>query len=217
MRQIHSSQAIAKKATRMSNHTIPHMRFPGGISFGTLALLTLGAMIALVAWNPSEPAVIAAIMLLVAVCVVSLLIAKGYEFKRLGISPQGLILEIDEVKQKQTHLSGDVGTLGVAIVGLRTIPEREHLEALAGGGKATVLFRRTLVDELDRLENSGNIASTDSKRRIRDALWAGPGKKWVEDGEKEPSETPFNLKDYARITKVGKQYLAAFRKYRKYA
>lgn len=194
----------------MAEHVIFHRKPPGEVLSGTLAVLLLGAVIALVALNASDAAVIAAATLLTAVSIVAILIAKGYEFRRLGISTRGVDVEIAEVKQKQEKISTDVDTLGVAVVGLRTVPERMHLEALTGNTDAFVEFRQTLVDELDHLENLENIKSRDPTRRIRDALWDGPGKEWEEKGKKD---TEFNLKDYARILPAGEKYLAAVKKY----
>ncbi|MFD8547162.1 hypothetical protein [Streptomyces sp. NPDC059649] len=190
----------------MAHHLFPLRRISPETLSGILAVALLAAAVALVAVHPSEAAITATVALLVAVSVISLLTARGYRFKNVGLSNHGLTVEMAELKR-------DLDMLGVAVTGLRTVPERLHLEALAGPGEAIVEFRETLVDELDRLENMENIESTDQsdpRRRIRDSLWAGPGQEWLRHGKQD---TFFDLKDYARIRPAGEKYLAAYRQY----
>lgn len=193
----------------MDHHLFPLKRISPEALSGILAVALLAAAIALVAVHPSEAAVTATVALLVAVSVISLLTARGYRFKNVGFGNHGLTLEMAELKR-------DLDMLGVAITGLRTVPERLHLEALAGPGEAIVEFRETLIEELDRLENMENIESTDQHdppRRIRDFLWAGPGQEWQQNGNQD---TFFNLKDYARIRPAGEKYLAAYQQYQQH-
>ncbi|ARF55148.1 hypothetical protein B1H19_13910 [Streptomyces gilvosporeus] len=169
--------------------------------FGALAIMLMVLATSLAAVFHSNDVIIVMLVLLVGVCVVSLLIAKDYEFKAIGLGPKGLSATVEKVK-------GEVGDLQIAIFGLLTKPEREKLKALVDEGP--VMMDRVNLGpmklELDRLVNMGYIESKNPARWPGEVLQDKEG--WTQEGQ-------FSLKDYVKIAPPGAEYLKAYERYRK--
>ncbi|WP_336210892.1 hypothetical protein [Nonomuraea sp. LPB2021202275-12-8] len=124
--------------------------------------------------------------------------AGPYSITDLTIGAGGVSARLARYEAKQRHLESDLRALQVALTGVVTKYEWDHLRNLARGGPVPARFRhdRKLQLELERLDAMGFVEPVDPR-----GLNAIPEDHGAHDGE-------FDLAHYVRVTAEGREYLA---------
>ncbi|MFD1931083.1 hypothetical protein ACFSKW_06280 [Nonomuraea mangrovi] len=144
------------------------------------------------------PEIILALALLAGVW----LSASSYSITDLSVGSGGVSARLARAEARQSALESEVEALRVALTGVVTKYEWDHLSKLAGQEPAWVRFRqdRKLQLELERLDAMGFIEPTDLR-----GLNAIPQDHAGRDEE-------FDLRRYVTITGEGREYLALRRR-----
>lgn len=131
--------------------------------------------------------------LLVGVCFA----ASSYSITDLSIGAGGVSARLDKAEAKQRALESEVRALQVALSGLVTKYEWDHLRRLAGKEPVLARFRqdRKLQMELERLDAMGFVEPVDP--RGLNAIPEDHGHTYDE----------FDLRGYVAITEAGREYL----------
>ncbi|MFC4121715.1 hypothetical protein [Nonomuraea zeae] len=138
------------------------------------------------------------IALAVALLAVAAFSASSYSITDFTIGPGGFSARLAAYEERQDSLESEVHALRVALTGLVTKYEWDHLRRLKEQQTVRVRFRedRKLQLELERLDAMGFIQPTDEARGLN-AI--------ADDHANDQAE--FDLKDYVRITGDGADYL----------
>jgi len=123
--------------------------------------------------------------------------ASSYSITDLSIGSGGVSARLDRAEARQRVLESELRALQVALSGLVTKYEWDHLRRLAGEGPVLARFRqdRKLQMELERLDAMGFLEPVDPR-----GLNAIP-----QDHEHIYEE--FDIKRYVAITQAGREYL----------
>ncbi|MBT2235624.1 hypothetical protein [Nonomuraea sp. NEAU-A123] len=124
--------------------------------------------------------------------------ASSYSVTDFTIGPGGFSARLAQYEKRQNSLEAEVSALRIALTGLVTKYEWDHLRRLMEQPMVMVRFRedRKLQLELDRLDAMGFIKPKDEVRGLN-AI--------VDDHASDPHE--FDLKNYVEITGDGADYL----------
>ncbi|MEU4223283.1 hypothetical protein AB0F17_03215 [Nonomuraea sp. NPDC026600] len=124
--------------------------------------------------------------------------ASSYSITDFTIGPGGFSARLAQYEKRQNSLEADVNALRIALTGLVTKYEWDHLRRLTEQPMVMVKFRedRKLQLELERLDAMGFISPRDELRGLN-AI--------VDDHAGDPEE--FDLKNYVEITDDGADYL----------
>lgn len=131
------------------------------------------------------------IILAVAVLVLSQYSIEDLTFDTSGASK----IRLRHVEDRQKALEKDVKVLKVALSGIVTTFELSHLQGLDAPGPFEVQYSNHMVRELERLDAMRFVAPT--KEAGLNAIRA----------DHQMPDDRFDLKDYAKITDSGKEYL----------
>lgn len=141
--------------------------------------------------GPDKRLTTAEIVLAVAVLVLSQYSIEDLTFDAGGASK----IRLRRVEDRQSALESDVKVLQVALSGIVTKYELSHLRGLAASGMFDVQYSNHMVRELERLDAMQYVEPVRS-----DGLNA------IRTDHQGPDDR-FNLKDYAKITGRGREYL----------
>ncbi|MFD1537561.1 hypothetical protein [Nonomuraea guangzhouensis] len=124
--------------------------------------------------------------------------ASTYSITDFTIGPSGFSARLAQYEQRQNSLEAEVNALRIALTGLVTKYEWDHLRRLMEQPMVMVRFRedRKLQLELERLDAMGFIRPKDEVRGLNAV---------VDDHAVDPNE--FDLKNYVEITDDGADYL----------
>jgi hypothetical protein len=138
------------------------------------------------------------IVLAVALLVGAWLSASSYSITDLTIGSGGISARLARAEARQNALESEVEALRVALTGVVTKYEWDHLKRLATEGEAKVRFRKDqkLQMELERLDSMQFVRPVDER-----GLNAIP----LDHGS---TADEFDLKRYIEITDEGREYLA---------
>ncbi|MEU7859189.1 hypothetical protein [Nonomuraea sp. NPDC049141] len=138
------------------------------------------------------------IVLAIALLVGASFSASSYSITDFTIGPGGFSARLAQYEKRQNSLEADVNALRIALTGLVTKFEWDHLRRLTEQPMVMVRFRedRKLQLELERLDAMGFIKPKDNVRGLN-AI--------VDDHAGDSDE--FDLKNYVEITDDGADYL----------
>jgi hypothetical protein len=100
------------------------------------------------------------------------------------------------------ELQSDVKTMQVALTGIVTTHERDHLRQLTEPGPYLVQLSDPLWRELESLDAKGFVRPTAAANGRLDTIRARVGNETL-----DPNRPSFNLKDYVQVTEAGEEYL----------
>ncbi|AQZ68459.1 unnamed protein product [[Actinomadura] parvosata subsp. kistnae] len=124
--------------------------------------------------------------------------ASSYSITDFSIGAGGVSARLDRTEARQRVLESELRALQVALSGLVTKYEWDHLRRLAGEGPVPARFRQDgkLQLELERLDAMAFVEPVDTQRGLN-AIREDHGHTYEE----------FDLTRYVRITKAGREYL----------
>jgi hypothetical protein len=173
-------------------------RYAGHVLFAAALLAVAGYLVAiplgLVApdsrFGTAEAVLVTGLLAALAVGI------EGYRLEGLSITPAGINAKLHRIRSEQQDLASDVHALQLAITGLVTKFERQHLELLSGPGPATVRITELLMRDLERLDAIDFVEPADPRRGLNAIRQDFGGR-----------EADFDLKPYVTITDRGLDYL----------
>jgi len=122
------------------------------------------------------------------------------QLAELSFGKEGIKINLRTIESKQLAQGYELAAIKVALTGLVTRYELDHLTGLNGTAAYNVQFGNIFFDEIRRLDAIGFIRVTESyKQRGFNAI----------KEEHESIRDTFDLKRYMEITEEGKFYLAA--------
>jgi hypothetical protein len=132
----------------------------------------------------------------------TILFASGFfeRLARFSIGEKGLEFTVQDIKVRQEAQRSDLVAIKIALRGLVTKYEYNHMLQLTLDGPYNVRFGNKFFDEITRLDDIGYIHPTSSNPGGFVAL---------RDRYSAHTEEWFNLKDYMQITDDGRAYLQA--------
>lgn len=124
--------------------------------------------------------------------------ASPYAITDLSVGVGGVSARLAGYEARQRAVEADIRALRLALTGVVTKYEWDHLRRLAGGEPVMVRFRRDrkLQLELERLDAMGFLRPLDPRGLV--AIEQDHG-----DGREE-----FDLRSYVSVTEAGREYLA---------
>lgn len=123
-------------------------------------------------------------------------------------APGGWRATFDEVKRQQELQASDIESIRVALRGLVSKYELQHLQGLATRNPFIVNYGKEFFDELKRLDDFGFLLPRPGLERGLYTVFERYGH---EENAPLENRTRFNLHDYVVITPEGDRYLELYR------
>lgn len=123
-------------------------------------------------------------------------------------APGGWRATFDEVKRQQELQASDIESIRVALRGLVSKYELQHLQGLATRNPFNVNYGKEFFNELKRLDDFGFLLPHPNLERGLYTVFERYGH---EENAPLEERTRFNLHDYVVITAEGDRYLELYR------